>query len=153
MDQGQNYNRGDCATSSFLCSPLLCCSYHAPPSSPSQSPNLGFACSRCLVCSAQHAFIPQPHSLCEKFTCLPAKLLAFGSSQYVRASLCWHAASPALCTACGWEIGVGVDIEDFKYVSIRMTSGATSLGLVSMSLHQPGILSPCSLSRPKHGWP
>lgn len=126
MDQGQNYNRGDCATSSFLCSPLLCCSYHDPPSSLSQSPNLSFACSRCIVCSAQHAFTPQPHSLCAEFTHLPAKLLAFGSSQYVCASLCQHAVSPAVCTACGWEIGVGMDIEDFKYVSISMPSGHIS---------------------------
>lgn len=123
---------------SLLWFPLLYYSHHAPPSSPSQYPHLSFACPRCLVCSAQHAFIPQPHSLCVELTHLPAKRLASGNSQYVHASLCQHAASSALCTACGWEIGVGIDIDSFKYVSTSMPLGATALCLVSMNLHQPG---------------
>lgn len=120
MDQGQNYNRGDSATtqdtSSFQCFTPLHSLVPCPSPIPSESPNLSLACSRHLVCSVPHAFPSRPHSLCVKnhpFPCKAPCFLQFTIHRCISLPACYQL---GLVHSMWVGKGVGVDIEDPKSV-------------------------------------
>lgn len=108
MDQGQNYNRGDCATtqddSLFLClAPLP--SYWPCPSPPPLSLPVGVLHVPGVLCAQLHVHLAASFPVCE-LTHFPARLRVLCSSQNTLQPR-QHAASLVLCTACGWEGGRG----------------------------------------------